>query len=147
MIAYRYPAGFVYIFLGLYYATQQGANIRLAQYVFAALYLINIAVVFTIYRQTRKASPSVQKQRHLCRLIQLQCVLQSQELSLKIHEDWHDSTAVSKSIGIVCCYNKHTFPIHFIHVRLDHLEHRKVSLLIVLYTEHKKFGTTDKLHM
>ncbi|KAK7093746.1 hypothetical protein V1264_007441 [Littorina saxatilis] len=54
-----YPAGFVYIFMGLYYVTQHGSNIRLAQYIFAALYLINICVVFQIYRQTRKVPPYV----------------------------------------------------------------------------------------
>ena len=51
---FRYPAGFVYIFLGLYYATEYGINIRRAQYIFAALYLITICIVFLIYRKTRK---------------------------------------------------------------------------------------------
>ena len=51
---FRYPAGFVYIFLGLYYATEYGTNIRRAQYIFAALYLITICIVFLIYCKTRK---------------------------------------------------------------------------------------------
>ncbi|KAL8601451.1 hypothetical protein ACOMHN_042455 [Nucella lapillus] len=54
-----YPAGFVYLFLGLYYATEQGANIRLAQYLFAAVYLVTLTVVFLIYRKTRKVPPYV----------------------------------------------------------------------------------------
>ncbi|NXN14759.1 ALG3 mannosyltransferase, partial [Indicator maculatus] len=54
-----YPAGFVYIFLGLYYATGRGTNIRLAQYLFAALYLLNLLLVFRIYWRTNKVPPYV----------------------------------------------------------------------------------------
>ncbi|XP_071898569.1 dol-P-Man:Man(5)GlcNAc(2)-PP-Dol alpha-1,3-mannosyltransferase isoform X1 [Anas platyrhynchos] len=49
-----YPAGFVYIFLGLYYATGRGADVRLAQYIFAGLYLLNLLLVFRIYCRTNK---------------------------------------------------------------------------------------------
>uniref|UniRef100_A0A8V5G2F5 Dol-P-Man:Man(5)GlcNAc(2)-PP-Dol alpha-1,3-mannosyltransferase n=1 Tax=Melopsittacus undulatus TaxID=13146 RepID=A0A8V5G2F5_MELUD len=49
-----YPAGFVYIFLGLYYATGRGTDIRLAQYLFAGLYLLNLLLVFRIYCRTNK---------------------------------------------------------------------------------------------
>ncbi|XP_075425553.1 LOW QUALITY PROTEIN: dol-P-Man:Man(5)GlcNAc(2)-PP-Dol alpha-1,3-mannosyltransferase [Ascaphus truei] len=41
-----YPAGFVYIFTAFYYITERGSNIRLAQYVFAALYLVTLILVF-----------------------------------------------------------------------------------------------------
>ncbi|KAM3834584.1 dol-P-Man:Man(5)GlcNAc(2)-PP-Dol alpha-1,3-mannosyltransferase isoform 1-T1 [Vipera latastei] len=54
-----YPAGFVYIFMGLYYATDRGTNIRLAQYFFAALYLITLLLVFRIYSRTNKVPPYV----------------------------------------------------------------------------------------
>ncbi|KAM6062936.1 dol-P-Man:Man(5)GlcNAc(2)-PP-Dol alpha-1,3-mannosyltransferase [Chlamydotis macqueenii] len=54
-----YPAGFVYIFLGLYYATGRGTDIRLAQYVFAGLYLLNLLLVFRIYCRTNKVPPYV----------------------------------------------------------------------------------------
>ncbi|KAJ6653836.1 hypothetical protein lerEdw1_008633 [Lerista edwardsae] len=54
-----YPAGFVYIFLGLYYATSRGTNIRLAQYIFAALYLATLLLVFRIYSRTNKVPPYV----------------------------------------------------------------------------------------
>ncbi|XP_053166309.1 dol-P-Man:Man(5)GlcNAc(2)-PP-Dol alpha-1,3-mannosyltransferase isoform X3 [Hemicordylus capensis] len=54
-----YPAGFVYIFLGLYYATGHGTNLRLAQYLFAALYLITLLLVFRIYSRTSKVPPYV----------------------------------------------------------------------------------------
>nr|KAG5692969.1 hypothetical protein BaRGS_032401 [Batillaria attramentaria] len=54
-----YPAGFVYIFLGLYYITEHGLNIRRGQYIFAALYLLNIIIVFHIYRKTKKVPPYV----------------------------------------------------------------------------------------
>ncbi|XP_025083424.1 dol-P-Man:Man(5)GlcNAc(2)-PP-Dol alpha-1,3-mannosyltransferase-like [Pomacea canaliculata] len=54
-----YPAGFVYVFLGLYYATEHGINIRLGQYFFAALYLLTIVIVFHIYRKTKMVPPYV----------------------------------------------------------------------------------------
>ncbi|WAR14704.1 ALG3-like protein [Mya arenaria] len=54
-----YPAGFVYIFTGLYHLTDHGANIRLAQYCFAALYILTLLVVFDIYRKVRKVPPFV----------------------------------------------------------------------------------------
>lgn len=53
---HSYPAGFVYIFLGLYYATGRGADIRLAQYLFAGLYLLNLLLVFRIYCRTNKVA-------------------------------------------------------------------------------------------
>ncbi|NXD27938.1 ALG3 mannosyltransferase, partial [Spelaeornis formosus] len=54
-----YPAGFVYIFLGLYHATGRGSDIRLAQYIFAGLYLLNLLLVFRIYCRTNKVPPYV----------------------------------------------------------------------------------------
>ncbi|KAK3581345.1 hypothetical protein CHS0354_016189 [Potamilus streckersoni] len=54
-----YPAGFVYIFMALYYATDLGRNIRLAQYLFAVLYLFTLLVVFDIYRKDKKLPPYV----------------------------------------------------------------------------------------
>ncbi|NXS52411.1 ALG3 mannosyltransferase, partial [Brachypteracias leptosomus] len=54
-----YPAGFVYIFLGLYYATGRGTDVRLAQYLFAGLYLLNLLLVFRIYYRTNKVPPYV----------------------------------------------------------------------------------------
>ena len=53
---YRYPAGFVYLFSGLYYLTDHGTNIKLGQYVFAVLYLIMLLLVFNIYRKTKIVS-------------------------------------------------------------------------------------------
>lgn len=44
-----YPAGFVYIYSLLYWVTDHGENIRLAQVIFAGLYLIFIATIFYIY--------------------------------------------------------------------------------------------------
>ncbi|XP_028918551.1 dol-P-Man:Man(5)GlcNAc(2)-PP-Dol alpha-1,3-mannosyltransferase [Ornithorhynchus anatinus] len=54
-----YPAGFVYIFMGLYYATGRGTDIRLAQNIFAGLYLATLLLVFRIYSQTRRVPPFV----------------------------------------------------------------------------------------
>ncbi|CAJ0941727.1 unnamed protein product, partial [Ranitomeya imitator] len=48
-----YPAGFVYIFGAFYYLTEHGTNIRLAQYIFAVLYLLTLFLVFRIYIVTK----------------------------------------------------------------------------------------------
>jgi len=54
-----YPAGFVYVFSGLYYITSRGVNVRIAQYLFAALYVITLTLVFRIYARTKKVPPYV----------------------------------------------------------------------------------------
>ncbi|XP_051047108.1 dol-P-Man:Man(5)GlcNAc(2)-PP-Dol alpha-1,3-mannosyltransferase isoform X1 [Phodopus roborovskii] len=54
-----YPAGFVYTFMVLYYATGQGTDIPMAQNIFAVLYLVNLLLVFLIYHQTSKVPPFV----------------------------------------------------------------------------------------
>ncbi|XP_056675882.1 dol-P-Man:Man(5)GlcNAc(2)-PP-Dol alpha-1,3-mannosyltransferase isoform X2 [Monodelphis domestica] len=54
-----YPAGFVYIFMGLYYVTNRGTDIRLAQHIFLGLYLATLLLVFRIYSQTRRVPPFV----------------------------------------------------------------------------------------
>ncbi|XP_012260274.1 lethal(2)neighbour of tid protein [Athalia rosae] len=52
-----YPAGFVYIYSILYYATSYGTNIRRAQHFFAALYILLLILVFRIYHKTKKVPP------------------------------------------------------------------------------------------
>ncbi|XP_067011871.2 lethal(2)neighbour of tid protein [Anabrus simplex] len=54
-----YPAGFVYFFTCLYYLTSHGQNIRLAQYIFAAFYIILLILVFRIYYKSQKVPPYV----------------------------------------------------------------------------------------
>lgn len=54
-----YPAGFVYIYTVLYYVTNHGQNIRLAQYIFAFLYISLICLVFRIYMKSKKVPPYV----------------------------------------------------------------------------------------
>ncbi|XP_076632886.1 alg3, alpha-1,3- mannosyltransferase [Colletes latitarsis] len=54
-----YPAGFVYIFSILYYVTEHGTNIKIAQYFFAALYIILLLLVFRIYAKAKKVPPYV----------------------------------------------------------------------------------------
>ena len=44
-----YPAGFVYIYSVLYSITDSGRDILLAQYIFAIVYLVSLAVIFRIY--------------------------------------------------------------------------------------------------
>eukprot|EP00051_Salpingoeca_urceolata_P030077 m.491972 g.491972 ORF g.491972 m.491972 type:complete len:411 (-) comp31115_c0_seq1:169-1401(-) len=48
-----YPAGFVYLFLGLYHVTEQGANVLRAQGIFICLYLLTTAIVIRIYQKTK----------------------------------------------------------------------------------------------
>lgn len=45
----RYPAGFIYFYSVLYYLTEQGKNIRTAQYIFAGIYVATLALVYRIY--------------------------------------------------------------------------------------------------
>ncbi|PNF33442.1 Lethal(2)neighbour of tid protein [Cryptotermes secundus] len=54
-----YPAGFVYIYTVLYYVTNHGQNIRLAQYIFASLYISLLCLVFRIYMKSKKVPPYV----------------------------------------------------------------------------------------
>lgn len=49
-----YPAGFVYIYSSLYYLTNKGSDIRLAQYLFVCLYIFTLFLVFRIYTLTKK---------------------------------------------------------------------------------------------
>ncbi|XP_037044698.1 lethal(2)neighbour of tid protein 2 [Bradysia coprophila] len=54
-----YPAGFVYIYSLLYFVTSQGQNIKLAQYIFVGIYLLQMYLVLRIYTKTRKVPPYV----------------------------------------------------------------------------------------
>ena len=58
-IFFSYPAGFIYIFTGLYYLTGHGTDIRTAQYIFAALYILTLVCVFAIYQKTASVSPEI----------------------------------------------------------------------------------------
>jgi alpha-1,3-mannosyltransferase len=49
-----YPAGFVYIFTGLRYLTNNGTDIFKAQNIFLFIYIINLAVVLILYRKAGK---------------------------------------------------------------------------------------------
>lgn len=48
-----YPAGFVYIFSLLYKITNNGENIRLAQYIFMGLYIVTLIVILNIYKKSK----------------------------------------------------------------------------------------------
>ena len=58
-----YPAGFLYVFSVLYWVTDQGRNILLAQGIFGVLYLVNLAVVVSLYVSSSRPSsvPASQK--------------------------------------------------------------------------------------
>ncbi|WEW60976.1 dolichyl-P-Man:Man(5)GlcNAc(2)-PP-dolichol alpha-1,3-mannosyltransferase [Emydomyces testavorans] len=45
-----YPAGHVYIYSLLYYATDEGRDIATGQVIFAGLYIVTLAVVMATYR-------------------------------------------------------------------------------------------------
>jgi len=49
-----YPAGFVYIYSLLYYVCDSGTNVQRGQYIFAVLYVINLALVFDLYSRSKK---------------------------------------------------------------------------------------------
>jgi len=44
-----YPAGFVYIYSALFYLTNEGEDIRLAQYIFMGVYIATLVAVLIIY--------------------------------------------------------------------------------------------------
>ncbi|XP_022822357.1 lethal(2)neighbour of tid protein 2 [Spodoptera litura] len=54
-----YPAGFVYIYSFLYFLTGQGENIKVAQYIFIGIYLLQLCLVLRIYIKTKKVPPYV----------------------------------------------------------------------------------------
>lgn len=54
-----YPAGFVYIYSALYFITSHGQNIRLAQYIFVVIYLMQLGLVLRMYSKSRKLPPYV----------------------------------------------------------------------------------------
>ncbi|KAH8418462.1 hypothetical protein KR009_004365 [Drosophila setifemur] len=54
-----YPAAFVYIYSALYFVTSQGTNVRLAQYIFAGFYLLQLALVLRLYAKSGKVPPYV----------------------------------------------------------------------------------------
>ena len=51
-----YPAAHVYIYRLLYDHTNQGTDIRFAQYVFGVLYLVTLGFVMACYRQAKVRS-------------------------------------------------------------------------------------------
>lgn len=53
-----YPAAHVYTFTGLYYLTDEGKNVLLAQQLFAVLYLATLGLVMLCYRRAGVSSQS-----------------------------------------------------------------------------------------
>jgi alpha-1,3-mannosyltransferase len=56
-----YPAAHVYIYTALYYITDHGKNILLAQIIFGLLYLATLAMVMAVYRQAKVCDSQVRK--------------------------------------------------------------------------------------
>lgn len=54
-----YPGGFVYIFSFFYFITSQGKNIKLAQYIYIGIYLLQLLLALRIYIKSKKVPPYV----------------------------------------------------------------------------------------
>ncbi|KAM0747320.1 ALG3-domain-containing protein [Meredithblackwellia eburnea MCA 4105] len=52
-----YPAAHLYLYSALYYLTNEGKNIRVAQYIFAGIYIVTQGIVFTLYKRCRSLPP------------------------------------------------------------------------------------------
>ena len=55
-----YPAGFVYVFTILYHLTDNGTDVEKAQYIFMAIYIATLALVFRIYQKSQKVKSQMQ---------------------------------------------------------------------------------------
>jgi ALG3 protein len=83
-----YPAGFLYLFLGLRWITHQGTNVKLAQYLFLGMYLGLQALLVTVYTRCARFLASTIKEKD------------TQQLSLqKAHTIWSWRIAM----GLCCC--------------------------------------------
>eukprot|EP00039_Didymoeca_costata_P013387 m.203095 g.203095 ORF g.203095 m.203095 type:complete len:422 (+) comp15756_c0_seq5:4126-5391(+) len=54
-----YPAGFVYLFGALYYATEHGVNIARAQFIFIGFYILNLILVHRLYIRSNFKFPPI----------------------------------------------------------------------------------------
>lgn len=52
-----YPAFFVYVYSAFYFITSYGKNIKLAQYIFIAIYLLQLWLVLRLFSKSRKIPP------------------------------------------------------------------------------------------
>ncbi|KAI1301168.1 Dol-P-Man:Man(5)GlcNAc(2)-PP-Dol alpha-1,3-mannosyltransferase [Halotydeus destructor] len=52
-----YPAGHLYIYTILYFLTNKGSSILVAQHIFTAVYILNLVLVFRIYSKINKIPP------------------------------------------------------------------------------------------
>lgn len=61
-----YPGAHVWIYKYLYKITDEGRNIQLAQYIFALVYLVTLAIVFQCYRKAKVCIDSSWTAKDLC---------------------------------------------------------------------------------
>lgn len=54
-----YPAAHVYVYTFFYFLTSRGSNIRLAQFIFIAIYLLTLWLVLRLYSKSRRIPPYV----------------------------------------------------------------------------------------
>lgn len=53
-LLFRYPAGHLYIYNLLNYLSSDGNNIKFAQYIFTALYILNQILVYSLFFKSKK---------------------------------------------------------------------------------------------
>lgn len=107
-----YPAGFVWAYSGLYYLTGEGHDVRLAQYLFHALYLLTLYLVHRIYIEGLGVPPyvlvllSLSKRVHSIFVLRLfndglaMCVLYGAVLLLIRRQWWPASLVFSLALSI-----------------------------------------------
>jgi len=107
-----YPAAFVYIFSGLYYATDRGENIERGQLIFVGVYLVVQLLVFRLYARSGSVPTylwvllCLSKRVHSIFVLRLfnDCVavlLGYAALLLFTHGRWHAGCALySVSVGV-----------------------------------------------
>ena len=73
-----YPAVHVYIYSGLYWLTDKGRDIKLAQGIFAALYLLTLGGVMACYRRAKVGFTLPDHTSKLCKISPFEAFLTSE---------------------------------------------------------------------
>lgn len=124
-----YPAAHVYVYTGLYYLTDEGKDIFLAQQLFALLYLAALAVVMACYWQAKAGSP---KPSGEARVLHRELIGEFKQvppyvfpllvLSKRLH-----------SIFVLRCFND-CFAVLFLWLAIFFLQRRSWRLGALMYT-------------
>jgi alpha-1,3-mannosyltransferase len=97
-----YPAGFVYIYSLLRYLTENGSNIRMAQYIFTGVYIMNLIVLLFLYLQSDAFIP----------LWTLGILMLSKRIhSIYILRMFNDCIAVLLGYAAIYCFTKQNWRV------------------------------------